>query len=97
MLGRRGTRVRSGPVRVRYLADGPAPAAAYAIPSSAGGAVVRNRCRRRLRAALHELDREAPIPPGAYLVAVGGDGVALDYHELRGHLARIVEQVRSAR
>lgn len=39
---------------------------AFAIGRQVGGAVVRNRLRRRLRAVLRSLD----LAPGAYLVGV---------------------------
>jgi ribonuclease P protein component len=40
---------------------------AYAVPRKAGGAVTRNRIRRRLRAAVDALVDE--MAPGAYLIS----------------------------
>jgi ribonuclease P protein component len=64
---------------------------AYAIGKRYGGAVERNRCRRRLRAVLRELVAE--LPPGAYLVGVGPGGNGLAFGELR---ERVFEAVRRA-
>jgi ribonuclease P protein component len=65
--GRRGG---SGPVRLRYLADEAGDGerrVAFAIPRKLGGAVVRNRVRRRLRAAVDEVVDD--MAPGAYLIS----------------------------
>ncbi len=66
-LGAVGQRGASGLIRVRFLPSpaGP-PRVAYAISKRAGGAVVRNRIRRRVRAAVEGLSPE--LSPGAYLV-----------------------------
>jgi ribonuclease P protein component len=55
---------------------------AFAIPRSVGSAVVRNRIRRRLRAALGELG----APPGTYLVSATPAAASLDYQALRQEL-----------
>ncbi len=63
--------VRRGPLSVRYLPPlDPAtpPRAAFAVGKAAGGAVVRNRIRRRLRAALRQLQADGALPGGAYLI-----------------------------
>ena len=53
-LRRAGTRARRGPVTVTYAAVGtaPVPRVAYAVGRRTGNAVIRNRLRRRLRAAV---------------------------------------------
>ena len=74
---RRGRRAARGPLVVHALVTpGPAPVCPRAAPGPArggfglgkpvGGAVVRNRVRRRLRHLLR--DRLAAFPPGARLV-----------------------------
>jgi ribonuclease P protein component len=73
MLREHGRRARHGVISVTYLgpaADAAAepPRAAYAISKAAGGAVVRNRIKRRLRAALRELQATGELPRGTYLV-----------------------------
>jgi ribonuclease P protein component len=58
---------------------------AYAIPKRVGGAVVRNRIRRRLRAVLAELGRRDPaaLPDGVLLVSVGPEAVGRSARDLR--------------
>jgi len=72
-LRRHGRRVRRGPLTVTWLpaAAGTAvdpPRAGFAVGKGTGGAVVRNRVRRRLRAALRELLGDGRLPTGTYLV-----------------------------
>src|SRR5579863_8403949 len=65
-------RSRSGPVRVHFSPDldsGAKSAVAYAVTRKIGGAVVRNRCRRRLRAIVAEV--VPGLPRGTYLISVG--------------------------
>lgn len=68
---RRGRRGRAGAVAVTYVPaapDQPVPRAAFQVGKRTGGAVVRNRIRRRLRAALRDLDGRGALPAGTYLV-----------------------------
>lgn len=75
-------------VRAVSVAPGP-PRVAYAIGRSAGNAVVRNRVRRRLRAAVAEhADRLRPAT--AYLVSAGPGAVAMSAAELSRTLARLL-------
>jgi len=74
MLREHGRRGRHGAVSVTYL--GPTgssvaepPRVAFAVGKSVGGAVVRNRIRRRLRAALRELQAAGALPAGSYLLS----------------------------
>ncbi|MHB1924609.1 MAG: ribonuclease P protein component [Acidimicrobiales bacterium] len=96
-LRRQGRRVRRGPLSVTFLpagVDGP-PRVAYAIGRRVGGAVVRNRLRRRLRAVVAEL---APgMSPGVYLVSASAPAVALGYGELRSLLSRAVSMAADPR
>lgn len=80
-LRREGERRRAGPLTVVSLPDGGAepPRVAYAIGRSVGGAAVRNRLRRRLRAAVAEL---APSS-GTYLVSAGPAASTLSDQDLR--------------
>jgi ribonuclease P protein component len=89
---RRGTRVRRGPLTVTYVA-GPIepssggratnpPRAAYTVGRAVGPAVVRNRLRRRLRAALTTL-RPRLAAGGAYLISAGPTAVTLSFLELQ--------------
>jgi len=71
-LRQHGRRHRRGPLTVTWLAPTPGdttpPRAGFAIGRSVGSAVVRNRVRRRLRAALRELRAGGRLPAGAYLL-----------------------------
>lgn len=57
------------------------PRVAFAIGRKAGGAVVRNRIRRRLRAIVREV--EPLLQPGAYLVGAGAEASSMPYGELK--------------
>ncbi|MCU1452137.1 MAG: rnpA [Acidimicrobiales bacterium] len=89
-LHSRGTRVRRGALGLSYLADGQdgPPRVAYAIGRRIGGAVVRNRLRRRLRALIAAADQ--PLPPGAYLITASPAAVSLTYEELKSNVASLL-------
>jgi ribonuclease P protein component len=96
-LRRRGRRVNSGPIWVSYLRedDGRPPRIAFAIGSKVGGAVVRNRLRRRLRAIVAEVDRVPPgIPPGAYLIGARAGADQATFDELRSRMHHAIRQLR---
>ena len=80
VLRQRGRRARRGPLTVTWLAPEPGdarpPRAAFAIGRSVGGAVRRNRIRRRLRAALRALQVQGRLPAGSYLL--GGSAALAD-------------------
>lgn len=78
-----GRRVRRGPITVTWLPGDPAepPRVAYAIGRRAGGAVVRNRVRRRLRAITRE--ERARLRPGAYLIGATAAAASLSYGDLK--------------
>lgn len=52
---------RHGPVRMTFRADARRRRLVLSVPRSVGGAVVRNRCRRRVREALRILEREGAV------------------------------------
>jgi len=83
-LRRDGTRHRSGPVTVTALRDPAAGGArvAYAVSKAVGGAVERNRLRRRLRAIVHDTDLDA----GVYLVSASPAAASLPFAELAAHV-----------
>jgi ribonuclease P protein component len=84
---RRGRRSRRGPITVTWV-DGPPtepPKVAFAIGRKVGGAVERNRLRRRLRAIASEL---APhLRPGAYLIGAAPEAATLAFGDLRTHVS----------
>lgn len=92
----RGRRLRSGCLAVtRVPAPTGPPRVAYAVGRPVGGAVVRNRVRRRLRAAVAE-SRDRLVPASAYLVSAGAGSAELSYPELRGTLAELLERARAS-
>jgi ribonuclease P protein component len=92
--GRRGA---SGPLRIRFLADGDGerPRVAYAIPRRVGSAVARNRLRRRLRAAVDEVAGE--LSPGAYLISPEPSAASMDFVDLIASLRESVAAAGAAR
>jgi len=90
---RRSPRARCGPLTVSFNQDSAAvpPRMAYAIGRKVGGAVERNRLRRRLRAIVWQL---APsLRPGAYLIGVAPEVANLSVGELRTTVTRALEKV----
>jgi ribonuclease P protein component len=63
------------------VADQP-PSVAYAVGRPIGGAVIRNRVRRRLRALVAELARQGGLPSGHYLIAARPGAADRSYAEL---------------
>jgi len=96
-LSRPEGRATRGPVRVTFVPPPPDRPTAfvqvgYAISRHHGSAVIRNRLRRRLRAAVREASGSGDIPAGAYLVrpAPGAADVAF------GDLADLVSAALAA-
>ncbi len=80
-----------GPVTVTFVpgtSDAP-PRVAYAVGRKVGGAVVRNRLRRRLRAIVARSGRL--WRPGDYLIAVRPEVAALSFDELRDHVTQAMD------
>jgi ribonuclease P protein component len=80
-------------VSVRYA--GPSPdgrlLVAFAIGRRTGTAVVRNRIRRRLRAALDEMARSETLPGGAAIVSAGPGAATAPFATVRRDLARALD------
>jgi ribonuclease P protein component len=97
-LRRGGRRVRRDPVTVLFLPEADAGAAgdvraAYSVGRRVGTAVDRNRVRRRLRAALRDVDREAGgLSSGAYLVLVRPEAGTTPYPELKRSLGEACDE-----
>jgi ribonuclease P protein component len=95
-LRRSRARARSGCCSVTWLppSDPATPArAGFAIGRGVGGAVVRNRIRRRLRAALRELQAAGRLPAGTYLVGATADAAVIRWSSL---VAALDEAVSAA-
>ena len=59
-----------------------------------GTAVVRNRVRRRLRAALRELLAAGRLPGGTYLVGAGATVATLPWDDLVAELDALIAEVQ---
>ncbi len=75
--------MRRGPLTVTWVPGEPddPTRVAYTVGRKVGGAVVRNRVRRRLRAVVREVPEL--LQPGAYLIGAGTEAAAMPYGELR--------------
>jgi ribonuclease P protein component len=93
-LRRRGKRARGGGLSVTWLPgpdDGTPPRVAYAIGRSVGGAVVRNRLRRRLRAIVTDLAPD--LRPGTYLIGADPSVAAFEHGDLRRTLCTVLSDL----
>lgn len=94
-------RVRRGHLSLAFLDDDPhGPSRlAFAIPKRVGGAVTRNRVRRRLRAIFADLvsgDADA-VPSGALMVSVAPDAVNRTFTELKHDVTRLLDALQERR
>lgn len=91
-LRRDGRRARRGAVTVTWLpgTDVEPQRAAFALGRSVGGAVVRNRIRRRLRSALRTMVATGELPAGTYLVGGTRELADCSWDDLVGQLAAAV-------
>jgi len=96
-----GVRVRRGPLSLVFLDDGGTGSTrvAYAISKRVGGAVQRNRLRRRLRAVLAELARDSSdiVPRGVLLVSASLEACRRSPGELRNDVERLLATLESRR
>jgi ribonuclease P protein component len=80
-------------VTVTFVSDdvaGP-PRVAYTVSRRVGGAVVRNRVRRRLRAIVEE--EAARLPSGAYLIGVAPTVASASFGELRSCMRQAFDKL----
>lgn len=87
-LRRSRQRARCGPINVNFTRDdGPMQAkVGYAVGKRVGGAVVRNRLRRRLRSVVSEVEEQ--LRPGSYLVTAAPEANGLTHEELKRRVVR---------
>jgi ribonuclease P protein component len=78
-------------VTVTYVpgSDAHPPRVAYAVGRAVGGAVVRNRLRRRLRAVMTELGPH--LRSGTYLVGAAPEAANVPFGALREMVSGAVE------
>jgi ribonuclease P protein component len=69
------------------------PSVAYAVGRAAGGAVTRNRLRRRLRSAVRE-SAEDLVGGGLYLFACRPGAAAMPYRALRRAVRGLLHEIR---
>jgi ribonuclease P protein component len=98
-LRREGRRARREALTVTWLPPGPGqehtpPRVGFAIGRATGGAVVRNRVRRRLRAALRELASTGRLPAGTYLLGGGAALATLPWPALVELVAATIEEAQ---
>ncbi len=101
-LRARGIRVRRGPLALTFLEEGEESGGtrvAYAITKRVGGAVERNRLRRRLRAVFADLAGEGPgsVPDGVLLVSAGPEASGRNPEELRNDVMRLLAALETRR
>jgi len=96
---RAGRRAGRGTLVVHLAIDpanGSPARAGFVVPRAVGGAVVRNRVRRRLRHLVRE--RLAALPPGAMLVVrAQPDSADASYAQLGADLDAALAAVRTPR
>jgi ribonuclease P protein component len=91
-LRRQGTRVRSRRLALIFApGDEHPPQVAFAIPRRIGGAVVRNRCRRRIRPLLAAHAAAGRLRPGVYLVQLSAPVDDLPASELAFEVDRLLD------
>lgn len=97
-LAAQGRRVRAGVLWCTYVLDPPGiatpPRVAFALGRALGPAVVRNRVRRRLRAALLAASSGGGLPAGAYLIGARPSTAELSFTELQFDLKLLLDRIR---
>ena len=89
-------RARNGAVTVQFALVGDDEVrVAYAVARRVGGAVERNRWRRRLRAIAAEAAAE--LPPGAYLIGLSARVHELDFNRLREQVTTTMREASGGR
>jgi ribonuclease P protein component len=82
---------------VRDRADGdPVIRVGYTVTKKIGGAVVRNRMKRRLRALARELLPERGVPGADHVLIGRAGGVERDFALLRGELVKALSKITNS-
>jgi ribonuclease P protein component len=84
-------RVKAGPIFMAFLDPRPGldhPEVAFAISKACGGAVVRNKVRRRLKNSLHH---QPEMRPGSYLIRTDPSVAAATFAEIDQWLTECLE------
>jgi len=90
---RRGRRIGGRVLWMLYAPDEALshPRVAFAIGRRAGGAVERNRLRRRLQSILR--DRQDQLPPGRYLFGSRQRAGTVNYEAAQADIVHFLERV----
>jgi len=93
-----GQQVRTRDLRVRYLAtDGAAqPRVAYAISRKVGKAVVRNKLRRRLRAAIGEHVNHSGVPFSDAVIIAFPSARDLSFTDVQMQVSEIMKKIEKS-
>ena len=82
---------------VRRRDDGdPAIRVGFTVTKKIGGAVVRNRMKRRFRALARELLPAKGVPGADYVMIGRSGGIERDFTMLRSELGRALERASAA-
>jgi len=96
-----GVRVNDGLLWVRFVPDaaGRSARVGYALPRHLGSAVIRNKIRRRLRAAVKSIDQESSrgLPAGLYLVGARRGQDCSSYADLQLSIAACLSKLDRTR
>ena len=80
---------------VRDRSDGdPAKRVGFTVTKKIGGAVIRNRMKRRLRALARELVPAGGMPGADHVLIGRSGGIERDFAQLRQELANALEWLR---
>lgn len=95
-LAANGRRARAGALWCTALIDPPGtsspPRVAFSVGRAVGSAVVRNRVRRRLRAAVQSVSGAGRMPAGDYLIGARPEAATQSFAELHADLTRVIER-----
>jgi ribonuclease P protein component len=91
VLNAQGVRVRSSVLSARAVVTANAPRVGFALPTSLGNAVTRNRIRRQLRSALSLSN--LPTTSVDVVIRPSTKAIGLNYHLLADDLALLLTKV----
>ena len=74
--------------------DDPRMRVGFTVTKKIGGAVVRNRMKRRFRALAREIVPAKGVAGADHVMIGRAKGVERDFAQLRGELARALERLR---